>query len=200
MRDLAEWVRRLQAGEDDAWQEFIQTFARFVPIVSRRYGLSEADRQEVLQDMTVTAFRSIRNLRDPARLSSWTFTIAHRAAINLWKTNHRGHAAPGPEDPIPDHLPSGQIPPDEMMARIEDVHQVRLALERLGDRCRQLLQSLFLREPRLSYLEISETHGIPVGSIGPTLARCLNRMRQNLKSVSDRPGPLPAGMEESKTS
>ena len=82
----SEWVPRLQAGDDEAWEEFVRVFSRFVPIVSARLGLSAADREEVLQEMTLTALRSIRNLRDPTRLGSWTFTIARRAAINLWKS------------------------------------------------------------------------------------------------------------------
>ena len=196
LRDPADWVRRLQAGEDEAWRDFIRTFARFVPVVSNRLGLSETDRQEVLQDMTVTALRSIRNLRDPSRLASWTFTIANRAAINIRKSKKQRQVSETDDDSILERLPSAQAPPDELMARLEDVRWVRQALDRLSEKCRRLLESLFLREPRPSYKEIAERHGMPIGSIGPNLARCLTSLRQALGAVSNRARRLPADRDE----
>lgn len=198
-RDPAGWVCRLQAGDDDAWRDFIRTFARFVPVVSNRLGLNETDRQDVLQDMTVTALRSIQNLRDPSRLASWTFTIANRAAINVRKSRKRKRMNEIEGDSILERLPSDQASPEELMARLEDVHRVRQALGRLSEKCRLLLESLFLRQPRLSYKQISERHDIPIGSIGPNLARCLKSLRQSLEAVSDRAPRLPAGRSEDET-
>lgn len=196
LRDPADWVRRLQAGEDEAWRDFIRVFARFVPVVSNRLGLNETDRQEVLQDMTVTALRSIRNLRDPSRLGSWTFTIANRAAINIRKSRKRRQVNETGDDAILERLPSTQAPPDELMARLEDARWVRQALGRMGEKCRRLLESLFLAEPRPSYKEISERHGMPIGSIGPNLARCLTSFRQALEAVSNRAHRLPADRDK----
>jgi len=196
LRDPADWVRRLQAGEDEAWRDFIRVFGRFVPVVSNRLGLREADRQEVLQDMTVTALRSIRNLRDPSRLASWTFTIANRAAINIRKSSKQRRVGDHEDDSTLERLPSPQEPPDELMARLEEARRVRRGLDRLSEKCRKLLESLFLCEPRPSYKEISERHGMPIGSIGPNLARCLKSLRQTLDAVSDRPRHAPAGRNE----
>lgn len=184
MRDPQEWVPRLQAGEDEAWQEFIRVFGRFVPIVSNRLGLSATDREEVLQEMTLTALRSIRNLRDPARLGSWTYTIARRAAINQWKSKGRDRDTVTEDSLEMKHLASDELPIDEVLARWDEGTRLRRAVETLGPRCRRLIDGLFLAEPRLSYKEISERHGMPIGSIGPTVARCLAELRHAWKSVS----------------
>jgi len=184
MHDDLDWVRRLQLGEDEAWQKFIRLYGRFVPIVSRRLGLNEAEREEVLQEMTLIAFRSIRNLRDPSRLGSWTYTIARRAALNQWRKRHSRQMADPAQELDLDRFPSGEVRIDEILAGREEGKRLRQAVAGLKPACRRLVEDLFLKDPRLSYREISDRYGMPVGSIGPTLARCLRTLRQSWKSVS----------------
>lgn len=197
MRDAEEWVRRLQAFDEDAWRDYIKAFGRFVPIVSMRLGLTAEDRAEALQDMTVTALRSIHNLRDPERLASWTYTIARRAALNVRRERRR--AEPIEPDRRLEWIPSPNPPVDEIRACLEDERHVRRALRELSDACRGLITRLFLVEPRPSYRELSREMRMPMGSIGPTLARCLEKLRRALESVSERPLRPPAlseGAEE----
>lgn len=190
-----EWVRRLQAGEDDAWREFVRTFSYFAPIVANRLGLPASDQEEILQDMTVTALRSIQNLRDPSRLGSWTFTIAYRAAINIRKSQTGGTWAFAQDETCIASIPSDEIPIDEALAAQEDVRRLRDAMLELSDLCRRILEGLYLREPRLTYKQLSESFGMPIGSIGPNLARCLKKLRQAIRSVSDPGSREPAGRE-----
>lgn len=198
MRDPEEWVSLLQQGDEEAWKDFIREFSRFVPIVSRRLGLSASDGREVLQEMTVMALRSIHNLRDPSRLASWTYTIAHRCAINLWKERARHGAGEREPDELWTRLPSAAPAPDDLLVRMEESRQVRQAVALLGERCRELLDDLFLRENRLSYREIAEKRRLPIGSIGPTLARCLERLRPVLRSVSKDGHSKTAMVEEER--
>src|SRR5262245_31398206 len=182
MRDVFEWVPRLQAGEDEAWQEFVRVYGRFVPIVSGPLGLGAAEQEEVLQEMTLTAYRSIRNLRDPARLASWTYTIARRAAIVQWKAGRMERTGADDQDsPDISQIASGETPVDELLIAWEDAGRLRDAVAALKPPCRRLVTDLFLREPRLSYKEVSESYGMAMGSIGPTLARCLGSLRQAWK-------------------
>jgi len=60
---------------------------------------------------------------------------------------------------------------------------VGTALEAIPPRCRRLLE-LFVATPRLSYAEISAALEIPVGSVGPTRARCLTHLRRRLDGVT----------------
>ena len=70
------------------------------------------------------------------------------------------------------------------MVRWDEASRVRQAVSGLGENCRRLIEGLFFSVPRLSYKEISERYGMPIGSIGPTLARCLQNLRRIWKSVS----------------
>ena len=78
-----------------------------------------------------------------------------------------------------DDVPSLAEPSPERAADLESMHAVREALERLGEPCRSLLTALF-REDSPSYPRISAELGMPVGSIGPTRARCLGKLRELL--------------------
>jgi DNA-directed RNA polymerase specialized sigma24 family protein len=60
------------------------------------------------------------------------------------------------------------------------------AAERLPVRCRKLLRVL-MASPPPSYAEVAAALGLPIGSIGPTRARCLERLRQELTgSIKER--------------
>ena len=185
MQDAREWVERLRAGEDAAWQEFVREFSRFVPLVAQGLGLTDTDREEVLQEMTWIAYRSIGNLREPERLGSWTYTIARRAAINQLRAR-RGQRGSGSDEEFDlERLPADDVPVDEILVNWEDGRYLRAAVAELKPNCRQLVEDLYLREPRLSYKEVSEQRSMPIGSIGPTLARCLQTLRQIWKGVSN---------------
>jgi RNA polymerase sigma factor (sigma-70 family) len=74
---------------------------------------------------------------------------------------------------VPDSAPL----PDEIVLRQEQQHSVRIAVMALDERCRKLLTLLFYRPDPASYEEIATTLGIRVGGIGPTRARCLQKLR-----------------------
>ena len=193
MRDLRGWVDRLQAGDDAAWQDFILEFSRFIPLVSRGLGLTEVEREEALQETTLIAYRSVRNLSDPDRLASWVYTIARRAAISQLRSRRDRQSRESGDDRDLTRIPSDDLPVDEVLAHWEDTQHLRAAVLELKPSCRQLVEDLYFRDPRLSYKEISSERGIPVGSIGPTLARCLATLRQIWIDVSRRALPPSAG-------
>lgn len=56
---------------------------------------------------------------------------------------------------------------------------LRVAFVKLSERCRELL-ALLAADPPLSYRDISELTGRPVGSIGPTRQRCLASLREHM--------------------
>jgi DNA-directed RNA polymerase specialized sigma24 family protein len=81
----------------------------------------------------------------------------------------------------PVHEPVDQTPlASEVLKELELQHGMRLQLTRLGERCRRLLLLLFYADPAPSYQEISRELGIPVGSIGPTRARCFEKLKELL--------------------
>jgi RNA polymerase sigma factor (sigma-70 family) len=70
---------------------------------------------------------------------------------------------------------------DEQLAELQELHRVREAVDRLDPRSRQFVELVFLQEEPLPYAEIARRLGIAEGSIGPTRARCLAKLRQILE-------------------
>ena len=73
---------------------------------------------------------------------------------------------------LPDEAPL----PDEVMIHLEEQHSVRLAVGQLDERCGKLLTLLFYEDEPPPYAEIAVRIGVPEGSIGPTRARCLQKL------------------------
>jgi DNA-directed RNA polymerase specialized sigma24 family protein len=85
----------------------------------------------------------------------------------------------------PDDMPplTGAAPPDMMVAALEEEQRVRVALAQLAERCRKLLSLLYFTVPTPDYDEIAKKMRMPRGSLGPTRARCLDKLRAHIEGI-----------------
>ena len=171
-------VRACLAGDDGAWEELVDRYGRLVYTVPRRLGLSEVDAEDVFQNVFVTLLRSLGSLRDQTRLSAWLITTTRRES---WKIGRAG--ARRGEDELDDALPAADPAVLDEVLRWEREEGVRQAMRRLDDRCRALLTALFLEPETPNYEAISARLGLPVGSIGPTRARCFKKLDVILREL-----------------
>ena len=183
----AEYFQLLCAGDEGAWERFVADYAGTVGAVAGRFGFSADDRNDLLQNTCLTALNSIRSLRDPDRMSSWVYSIAYRAAID--HVRRQARIAPGgTENSIPAGREPAEFPTIEATLELdEDIVALFEALSRMDGKCRNLLRALYLQDNPAGYHEVSEQQGMPVGSIGPTRARCLARLKTLMDDLSNRP-------------
>ena len=174
-----ELIKRCLRGEQAAWDELVERYGRLVYSVPRRYGLSEADASDVMQNVFVTAFRRLETLEDHTRLSAWLITTAHRES---WRVGKKSGRAQHLDEAITD-LGS---PSDDQVESWDRQHLVRVGLERLGGRCQELLTALFLEPAEASYEELARRLDMKVGSIGPTRARCFKKLESILAELGLR--------------
>jgi RNA polymerase sigma factor (sigma-70 family) len=172
-------------GDESSWAALVNRYQRLIYAIPRRAGLNDDQVAEVFQEVFVTLFQKLNDISEPERLHAWLVTTARRKTWRLL-TKERFQKIGGPlEDDaveklfaaIPDNAPL----PDEMLVRLEEQHQIRLALSALDERCRGLLTMLYYQTEPPSYAEIAAAFGIPEGSIGPTRARCLKKLLQLLE-------------------
>lgn len=154
-------------GDEHAWNKLVAQYGRLVYSIPLRCGLSSGDADDVFQNVWSIALHQLPRLRDQTRLSSWLITTTYRECWRL-----RKQTVPSLDDNIVD----ASAPPIEDVLRWEREHQVREALSRLDDRCRILLSALFLEHDQPSYEMIAVGLGVPMGSIGPTRARCFKKL------------------------
>jgi RNA polymerase sigma factor (sigma-70 family) len=180
-------VAGLTAREDWAWRQFIEDYAKLIYSIGGALGFSQADREDLLQNTCLTALRSVATLRDPAKLTSWTYSIARRLAIDKLRRKREVSIEDLPDGQRLDSLASQEPPASEQLQRLEETARLLDAVGRLDERCRRLLSILYLEDRRPSYRTIAQGLGIPIGSIGPTRARCLQKLARIIKPLSNGP-------------
>ncbi len=162
-------------GDERAWETLIARYERLVFSIARRHGLSEADAADVAQKVFIILLQSIERLPDDANLGGWLTTVTRR---HTWRAMTRlGKELPGEKEDIAEStLLLGRQAPDPI-DRWEMLQTMQEALNRLGGRCRQLLLALYFDQTEPSYAEVSARLNMPEGSIGPTRARCLAKLK-----------------------
>jgi RNA polymerase sigma factor (sigma-70 family) len=168
-------IQSCLAGDPVAWERLVDKYVRLVLSVARRCDLSDADADDVLQIVFMTLFRHLQGLRDQTRLSSWLITTTYRESWRISK-------ASGKHVELVATVVDDRDPPVEFVAQSERDQIVREAMVELDKRCRDLLSALFLDDDGTSYNEIAHRLGMPVGSIGPTRARCFNKLEGLLRA------------------
>ncbi len=115
-------------------------------------------------------------LRQPAALPGWLATTTHgNASVCVTAARKSGQLESGLGEELRFADDTGI---DEEILKAERNAALDEAFARLPDRCQQLL-AMLLADPPFSYAEISARLRIPVGSIGPLRARCLERLRRS---------------------
>lgn len=180
----AELLRACRRGDAAAWEALVNRFQRLIYAIPRRAGLDEDGAAEVFQEVFTTLLEKLDDIEQPDRLHAWLVTTARR---KTWRfiTRERSmqsYSGEGDEgEALFEALPDSAPLPDEELIRLEEQHRVRAALGNLDDRCRKLLTMLFYQAEPPSYAEIAAATGTSEGSIGPTRARCLQKLLRALE-------------------
>lgn len=183
--DDAALVRACQRGDAAAWETLVNRYQRLIYAIPRRAGLDDDQCADVFQRTFATLVEHLDRLDQPARVRAWLVTTAKREAQRTRQKASRTQPLPG-DSPDVEHATQADLLdpaplPDEVAAELEDQHLVRTALAKLDDRCRQLLTLLFYQPEPLPYDQVAAAVGVPLGSIGPTRARCLQKLGRLLK-------------------
>jgi RNA polymerase sigma factor (sigma-70 family) len=146
--------------------------------VARGFRLDDATAKDVSQTVWLKLIENIDRIKDPERLPGWLATTCRREALKVARARDRDIPSEFEFD-VEDESPTF----DEMLVDDEENRQVVKAFATLDALCKQLLR-LMLVEPALSYEEISEVTGRPIGSLGPTRARCLDKLKSAIARIS----------------
>ena len=179
MRDdpqVVALVTRASGGDQNAWHELVDRYAPLVYTICTRYRLSNHDIEDVGQNVWLLLVEQLGKLREPAALPGWLATTTARECLRVvTAANKSERLGTGLDDSV---LFVDKAVIDEEILMAERNAALRMALAELPSRCRQLL-AMLISDPPCSYAEISATLQIPVGSIGPQRARCLERLRKS---------------------
>ena len=170
-------VARAAAGDQAAWNEIVERYSPLVWSICVRYQLDREDASDVGQSVWLLLVERLGSLREPAALPGWLATTTQRECLRLLREGRRyQHAGLIAEDQVLAD-PGAAAIEQEILAAERDA-AIRAAFAELPRSCRELL-SMLMCDPPCHYEDISATLGMPVGSIGPRRARCLDRLRRS---------------------
>ncbi len=179
MRDdphVVALVTRASGGDQDAWSELVDRYAPLVYTICTRYRLSNHDIEDVGQNVWLLLVEQLSKLREPAALPGWLATTTARECLRVVTAASRAERLGTGLDDSGLFVDDAVI--DEELLLAERNAALRAAFAELPPRCQRLL-AMLISDPPHSYAEIHRELGIPVGSIGPQRARCLERMRRS---------------------
>jgi RNA polymerase sigma factor (sigma-70 family) len=171
-----ELLTRAAKGDQAAWNALVDRFGQMVWSVARSFRLDDAASKDVAQTVWLKLIENCDRINEPEKLPGWLSTTCRREALRVTKLRERSIPTEFEfdlADPAPDL--------ESLLIEDEDVREVVDSFGRLSEECQQLLR-LLATEPPLSYEEISEVTGRPVGSLGPTRSRCIDKLRMGVES------------------
>jgi RNA polymerase sigma factor (sigma-70 family) len=174
---VTDLVTRAANGDRQAWDALVEWYAPLIWSICRRHRLADADACDVGQTVWLRLVDQLAALRDPAALPGWLATTTRRECSRMLRTARAPLAAGYELDA--DTLPDEQaVTAEQHLLAAERQAALREALLDLPPEGQRLI-TLLAADPPVPYAEISARLGIPVGSIGPTRRRCLDKLRQH---------------------
>lgn len=182
LRSDSDLIAACLAGDPACWEALIRRYHRFLYALPLQMGLSKCDAEDVFQNACVKLYQNLAQVRETERLASWLAAVVRQEVALLRRRRPALSLDDVGEDALRiNSFPGEDAPPEEQALALEDRLLVRAGLEELGSDCRSLLSALYSAEPA-SYAEVSERLGVPLGTIGPRRARCLQRLLKILRS------------------
>lgn len=199
--EVTSLVRRCQRGDDKAWSALVARYQNLVYSIPRRMGLGADDADDVFQATFLALYRTLDRLEEAAAVGKWLAVTAARESLRLKRVASRERTVATEQSTLEELVADEDVRSDSIAAEAETADGLRTLILSLPDNCRNLLAMLYL-EDDVPYQTIAAKLGMPVGSIGPTRARCLDKLRRLLPEgfldgVYQEPGPL-TPMKEGK--
>jgi len=169
---FTRWREGDAAGLDD----LVRLLSPVLWQVVRATGLDRERAEDVVQTTWIALVDHADSITSPQGIAAWLCTSARREA---WRAGR--HATR--ERPVEDQILAQGLPdhesPEHQVVLDDEAALVRECLDKLPDRCQKLLR-IVAAGPRPNYNDVASALGMPVGSIGPTRGRCLDKLRHEL--------------------
>ena len=171
--DAAKLVQRASEGDQAAWNALVDQFNGLLWSVVRAHRLSPSDGAEVIQTTWLRLVENLDRIREPERVGAWLATTTRHECLRFIRLNAREVAT--------SEVEAAELSTDASMDGLLSAERdiaLWKAFASLGERCQTLLRILMAEVPP-SYVEVSAALGMPIGAIGPTRQRCLERLRHD---------------------
>ncbi len=176
--DIPRSVRAAQRGSEPAWEHLVSEFTPTLQRIAAGFGLQACDVEDVVQITWLDTFRHLGRLTQPLAFAGWLATSVRR---NAWKRRHLAAREMPIDTPLLDRPhEDGAF---ETLIVEQRARALGEAIRRLPAHQRDLLEAL-LASPHATYREAAASLGVPMGTVGPTRARSIERLRTDMTFVA----------------
>jgi RNA polymerase sigma factor (sigma-70 family) len=174
-------LRTAVGGNPAAWEQIVRRYEPAVAAMITNYRLQEADARDAAQRTWLRMLESHHQIREPEALGGWLKTTARRECLRILAEQKR-------IDPLPEgaECVDTAVDVERSVVDVDQARHLRGLLASLPTRSFALISSLFQDDPP-AYAQLAAATGIPVGSIGPTRARALRKLRRMVEEGSGCP-------------
>jgi len=170
-RSDAALVALCRAGDGRAWEVLVRRYRRLVWSIALTRGLTEDEAEDAFQETWVRVHGALGGLRSVESLTGWIASVARSQVSRVHRGRKRDRRAAEEMEGRARLAAAG-----ESADEAEAFQEVSAAVDRLAGRCRDLLRMLYGEEA--SYDAVVKKLGMARGSIGPTRARCLGKLKE----------------------
>jgi RNA polymerase sigma-70 factor (ECF subfamily) len=189
----AELLARCRRGDAAAWDQLFDLHyaaaARFIFQLSQDF--TREDAEEICQDTFLAVIKSIHSFQGQSQFQTWLFRIAGNKARD-YRERQRASKRGGGQVPLslqaedPDtgltlDPPSSAPAPDFALTNSEQLGLVHIALQLLGQPCREIIELRYFGD--LSYDEISRSLDLNPKTVSSRLSKCLDRLEEIARKV-----------------
>jgi RNA polymerase sigma factor (sigma-70 family) len=172
----ADLVARCREGDQQAWNELVNRFSRYVyAITSRVYRLGDHDAEDVFQEVFARTYERIGELRDDEAIRPWIATLTRRLCVDRLRSDSR-------EQPMDEPIDPGEA--DNAIETLDEALAVHEGLKALPEHCGEILDRFFARDE--SYRTIGKALDLPPGTIASRISRCLKKLKGQLEGRKPR--------------
>ena len=175
-------VDAARAGSSEAFGELVVRYR--APLVRLAYRLThdheEAD--DIAQDAFIRAYRGLGDFRPDRPFARWLFVIARNASLDAIRRRRRSKGIE-PEELLSGEGTTHDLGPEELALQNDEALRVRLALDALPPKYREVLELYYLGN--FLYREIAERLAMPIGTVKTYISRAKRRLRHELEAEAE---------------
>lgn len=172
----ADLISQCLAGRIQAWEILLSRYERLIYHSAYRTGIDASEVDDVFQNVCAIWLKELSRLRDARSLGAWLVTTTRRECWRIWRRKKVS------EQQLDEHMVFDESP-EKLAARAEDANLVQMAFQQLGEPCHRLLQLLYFDPDHRSYADVAKEINMPVNSLGPTRARCMEKLKSIFKKL-----------------
>lgn len=181
MNEPNEQIRKILAGNSEAFRELIVSHQRLVSHIVFRMVSNEADREDVCQEVFIKVYQNLGGFQFESKFSTWIAKIAYNTSINYLKKKK----VPlfddlRREDESIDSFGSESRTADSFAVSTDISARLQQEIDALPVRYRTILTLYHLDE--MSYSEIADILNMPDGTVKNYLFRARKLLKQKLSA------------------